>query len=34
MTLFGAMVLDVYYAYPFRRPAKDAHFGFQLQPDC
>ena len=32
MNLFGAMVLEVYYAYPFQRPAKGAHFGFQLQP--
>jgi hypothetical protein len=32
INLFGAMVLEVYYAYPFQRPAKGAHFGFQLQP--
>jgi hypothetical protein len=32
MNLFGAMVLEVYYAYPFQRPGKGAHFGFQLQP--
>jgi hypothetical protein len=32
MNLFGAMVLEIYYAYPFQRPAKGAHFGFQLQP--
>ncbi len=30
--LFGAMVLEIYYAYPFQRPDKGAHFGFQLQP--
>jgi hypothetical protein len=32
MNLFGAMVLEIYYAYPFQRPTKGAHFGFQLQP--
>ena len=32
MNLFGAMVLEIYYAYPFQRPAKGAHFGFQLLP--
>jgi hypothetical protein len=32
MNLFGAMVLEIYYAYPFQRPEKGAHFGFQLQP--
>ena len=32
MNLFGAMVLEIYYAYPFKRPDKGAHFGFQLQP--
>jgi hypothetical protein len=32
MNLFGAMVLEIYYAYPFQRPGKGAHFGFQLQP--
>jgi hypothetical protein len=32
MNLFGAMVLEIYYAYPFQRPDKGAHFGFQLQP--
>jgi hypothetical protein len=32
MNLFGAMVLEIYYAYPFQRRTKGAHFGFQLQP--
>ena len=30
--LFGYTVLEVYYAYPFQRPVKGAHFGFQLIP--
>ena len=30
--LFGYMVLEMYYAYPFQRPQKGAHFGFQLLP--
>jgi Tol biopolymer transport system component len=32
VNLFGAMVLEVYYAHPFQRPEKGSHFGFQLQP--
>ena len=27
MNLFGAMVLEICYAYPFQRPSKGAHFG-------
>ena len=30
--LFGYTILEVYYAYPFQRPIKGAHFGFQLIP--
>ncbi len=30
--LFGYMVLEMFYAYPFQRPEKGAHFGFQLLP--
>ena len=30
--LFGYTVLEVYYAKPFQRPDKGAHFGFQIIP--
>ena len=30
--LFGFAVLEAYYAYPFQRPDKGAHFGFQIAP--
>jgi len=30
--LLGYLVLEVYYAYPFQRPEKGAHFGFQIAP--
>jgi len=30
--LFGYIVLEIFYAYPFQRPEKGAHFGFQLIP--
>ncbi len=30
--LFGYLVLEVFYAKPFQRPGKGAHFGFQLVP--
>ncbi len=30
--LFGAAILEVYYAYPFQRPEKGAHFGLSLSP--
>src|SRR5690606_30519008 len=30
--VLGYLVLEVYYAYPFQRPEKGAHFGFQLKP--
>ncbi len=30
--LFGYMVLEMFYAYPFQRPGKGAYVGFQLMP--
>jgi len=30
--LLGYLIFEVYYAYPFQRPDKGAHFGFQLLP--
>ena len=30
--LLGYLVFEIYYAYPFQRPGKGAHFGFQLIP--
>ena len=30
--LFGYTVLELFYAYPFQRPEKGAHIGFQLIP--
>ena len=30
--LFGYFVFEIYYAYPFQRPVKGAHFGFLLSP--
>ena len=30
--LFGYTVLEIYYAEPFQRPQKGAHFGFQIVP--
>jgi hypothetical protein len=30
--LFGYMVLEAYYAFPFQRPERGAHFGFQIAP--
>ena len=32
MNLFGALVLEVYYAYPFQRPEKGAHWGLNFVP--
>jgi hypothetical protein len=32
MNILGYMVLEAYYAYPFQRPEKGAHFGFVLSP--
>ena len=32
MNVLGYMILEAYYAYPFQRPEKGAHFGFVLSP--
>ena len=32
MNILGYMVLEAYYAYPFQRPQRGAHFGFVLSP--
>jgi Tol biopolymer transport system component len=32
MNVLGYLVLEAYYAYPFQRPDKGAHFGFVLSP--
>ncbi len=32
VNLFGYMVLEAFYAYPFQRPVKGGHIGFQLAP--
>jgi hypothetical protein len=32
VNLLGFAVLEAYYAYPFQRPEKGWHWGFQLYP--
>ena len=32
MNVLGYLVFEAYYAYPFQRPEKGAHFGFVLSP--
>ena len=32
MNILGYMILEAYYAYPFQRPERGAHFGFVLSP--
>ncbi len=32
MNLFGAFILEAYYAVPFQRPGRGAHWGFNLAP--
>lgn len=32
VNLLGALVLEFYYAYPFQRPVKGGHFGFDIAP--
>jgi outer membrane protein assembly factor BamA len=32
VNLFGYVIGEVFYVYPFQRREKGAHFGFQLQP--
>jgi hypothetical protein len=30
--ILGYLILEAYYAYPFQRPAKGAHWGFNIAP--
>jgi Tol biopolymer transport system component len=32
LNLLGALIMEVYYVYPFQRPERGAHFGFQISP--
>ena len=32
VNLFGYLILESYWAYPFQRPDKGGHFGFQIMP--
>ncbi len=32
VNFLGALVVEFYYAYPFQRPERGAHFGFQISP--
>jgi hypothetical protein len=32
VNILGFMVFETYYAYPFQRPDKGGHFGFQIAP--
>jgi len=32
VNVLGYLVAEIYYAYPFQRPERGAHFGFNLQP--
>jgi hypothetical protein len=32
VNLFGAIVMELFYAYPFQRPDKGGHLGLQLVP--
>jgi Tol biopolymer transport system component len=32
MNILGAIILEAYYAYPFQRPDKGAHWGFNIAP--
>ena len=32
MNILGYIILEAYYAYPFQRPGKGAHFGFNIAP--
>jgi hypothetical protein len=32
VNVLGYLIAEAYYAYPFQRPEKGAHFGFQLMP--
>ena len=30
--VLGFMILEAYYAYPFQRPVKGGHWGFNISP--
>ena len=30
--ILGYLILEAYYAYPFQRPVKGAHWGFNIMP--
>lgn len=32
MNVLGFLILEAYYAYPFQRPERGAHWGFSLAP--
>jgi len=32
VNILGYLILETYFAYPYQRPEKGWHFGFQLQP--
>ena len=32
LNILGYMIFEIYYAYPFQRPDKGGHFGFQFLP--
>ena len=32
MNILGILILEAYYAYPWQRPGKGAHFGFNMAP--
>ena len=32
VNVLGYIIVEAYYAYPFQRPEKGAHFGFQMMP--
>ncbi len=32
LNVLGMLILEIYYAYPFQRPEKGAHWGFQIAP--
>lgn len=32
MNILGYLILEAYYAYPFQRPGKGAHWGFNISP--
>jgi hypothetical protein len=32
VNILGYLVLEIYYAYPFQRPERGAHWGFNIAP--